>query len=108
MPVAYLALGSNLGDRADNLRRAGYTIDARSGLGYALVDAPRNTSEFSQLSQEKQALYTKYYKSQISAATTSVILVTSNLLTCLPVKRFLRKNSVATGTYFYHSRFPFR
>lgn len=35
---------------------------------YALVDAPRNTSEFSQLSQEKQALYTKYYKSQISAA----------------------------------------
>ena len=35
---------------------------------HVLVDAPENSSEFSQTSQEKQALYTKYYKSQISAA----------------------------------------
>ena len=29
----------------DNLRRVGYTIDARSGLGYALVDAPDALTE---------------------------------------------------------------
>lgn len=35
---------------------------------HVLIDAPQNSSEFSQMSQEKQALYTKHYKSQISAA----------------------------------------
>lgn len=35
---------------------------------YVLVDAPENSSEFSQASQEKQAIYTKYYKSQVGAA----------------------------------------
>ena len=35
---------------------------------YALIDAPANSAEFTEMSQEKQGLYTKYYKSHISNA----------------------------------------